>query len=267
MIFSAFSCKIAVAVTADVTGGHRLKGDGNGAADSLHIIEKGYNIMKKVTFEQLEGMKKIAAITDFEQARRAFACLGVEANTAFYTYEEKKIALACRAALYNPAGYGWGGCINEANKRIDRTEVTCTPMLWIDFSVRRLTSDDQKIRMKDGRFFHIEHKSGAGDWYLTKADNLEAALQAYRQERKILVWDTDDFQLVMPVADFLDGLATYGKGAATFFKSKLVYKPGVGKYLLQMQTYTTSKKKIKFLQELAQQGSSWKTLYIMGELD
>ena len=223
--------------------------------------------MKKVTKEQLKAMKEIATITDFEQARRLFSLLGVEADTSFYTYEEKKIALACRAAMYNPAGTGWGGCINEANKRIDRSEVTCKPMLWADFSIRRLTSDDQKIRMKDGRFFHIEHKSGAGDWYLTKADTLKAALQAYRQERKILVWDTDDFQLVMPVADFLDGLATYGKGAETFFKSKLVYKPGIGKYLLQMQTYTTSKKKIKFLQELAEQGSSWKTLYIMGELD
>lgn len=224
--------------------------------------------MKKVTFEQLEGMKKIATITDFEQARRLFVLLGVEADTSFYTLEEKQIALACRAALYNPAGLGMYGCINEAERRIDRSEVTCKPMLWEDFSIRRLTKDDQKIKKNnDRRYYHVEHKSGAGDWYTTKASTFEKAIEAYRKENKILVWTTEDFQLVMPFADFLKGLESYKKGYETFFKKKLVHRPAIGKYTLQMQTYTNSKTKVRFLQALAEQGSSWKMLYILGELD
>ena len=72
---------------------------------------------------------------------------------------------------------------------------------------------------------------------------------------------------MMPFADFIEGLEGYGKGAETFFKKTLVYRASTGKYVLQMQTYTSSTKKVKFLQELAEQGSSWKGLYIRGELD
>ena len=223
--------------------------------------------MKKVTKGQLEAMKEIGTLTDFEQARRLFVLLGVDADTAFYTLEEKQVALACRAALYNPAGLGMYGCLNEAERRIDRSEVTCKPMMWEDFSVRRYTADDQRIRNANGGYYRLEHKNGAGDWYTTKANTVEKALEAYRKENKILVWYTEDFQLVMPFADFIKGLEGYKGGVETFFKKKLVHRPAIGKYTLQMQTYTTSKKKIQFLQALAEQGSSWKALYIMGELD
>lgn len=223
--------------------------------------------MKKVTMEQLKAMKEISTLTDFEQARRLFVLLGVEADTAFYTLEEKTIALACRAALYNPAGLGMYGCINEAQRRLDRSEVTCKPMLWEDFSIRRYTADDQRIRNANGGYYRLEHKNGAGDWYTCKASTVEKALEAYSKENKILVWYTEDFQLVMPFADFIKGLEGYKNGAETFFKKKLVHRPTIGKYTLQMQTYTTSKAKTRFLQALAEQGSSWKALYIMGELD
>lgn len=223
--------------------------------------------MKKVTMEQLKAMQEIATLTDFEQARRLFILLGVEADTAFYTTEEKNIALACRAALYDPDGLGMYGCINEAQRRLDRSEVTCKPMLWEDFSIRRYTADDQRIRSAGGGYYRLEHKSGAGDWYTCKANTVEKAIEAYRKENKILVWYTEDFQLVMPFADFIKGLEGYKNGAETFFKKKLVHRPAIGKYTLQMQTYTTSKTKVRFLQALAEQGSSWKALYIMGELD
>lgn len=223
--------------------------------------------MKKVTNEQLAIMEVVGTMVDFEEARALFACAGVEADTAFYTEAEKKIALRARAAMYDPNGLGMYGCINEAQRRVDRSEVTCKPMLWEDFSVRRMNTDDQRIRNANGGYYRLEHKNGAGDWYTTKANTLEKALEAYKKENKVLVWYTEDFQLVMPFADFIKGLESYKGGVETFFKKKLAYRPTIGKYTLQMQTYTTSKKKIRFLQELATQGSSWKALYIMGELD
>lgn len=223
--------------------------------------------MKKVTSEQLAIMEVVGTLVDFEEARALFACAGVEADTAFYTEAEKKIALRARAAMYDPNGLGMYGCINEAQRRVDRSEVTCKPMLWEDFSVRRMNTDDQRIRNANGGYYRLEHKNGAGDWYTTKANTLEKALEAYKKENKVLVWYTEDFQLVMPFADFIKGLESYKGGVETFFKKKLAYRPTIGKYTLQMQTYTTSKKKIRFLQELATQGSSWKALYIMGELD
>lgn len=223
--------------------------------------------MKKVTNEQLAIMEVVGTMVDFEEARALFACAGVEADTAFYTEAEKNIALRARAAMYDPNGYGMYGCINEAQRRLDRSEVTCRPMLWEDFSVRRMHTDDQRIRNVNGGYYRLEHKNGAGDWYTTKANTLEKALEAYKKENKVLVWYTEDFQLVMPFADFIKGLESYKGGVETFFKKKLAYRPTIGKYTLQMQTYTTSKKKIQFLQALAQQGSSWKALYIMGELD
>ena len=223
--------------------------------------------MKKVTFEQLEAMQAIARMIDFKEAREAFAKIGVSADTSFYTMKEKQLALACRAAMYDPAGFGWNGCLNEAERRIDRSEVTCAPMLWEDFSVRRMDKDDQRIKNAEGGFYRLEHKNGAGDWYTTRAKTLEKALEAYSKENKILVWYTDDFQLVMPFGQFVEGLKGYNGSVETFFKKSLVYRPTIGKYTLQMQTYTTSKKKIRFLQELAEQGSTWRSLYIMGELD
>lgn len=221
----------------------------------------------KVTNIQLEKMQGIAAMHNHEAARDAAAEIGLRADTTFSTYAEKLIALECRKAMYDKNGHGWRGCINEIRSRIDRTEVTCQPMRWADFNCRKLMQDDQRIRRDDGRYYRIEHKSGAGDWYTTDAETLAEALEAYRHENKVLVWTTADFQLVMPFADFIEGLEGYGKGAETFFKKTLVYRASTGKFVLQMQTYTSSEKKKKFLRELAAQGSTWKGLYIRGELD
>lgn len=221
----------------------------------------------RVTAEQLAILKTCQSIFDYEKARQMVIVSGVCPSTTFHTEEEKQVALFARYACYNPKDKGKDGKLNEIQKRVDRTNVTGEPMRWVDFNARSAFSPDQKIRKPDGGYWILEHKHGAGDWYRTMADNREEAIKAYKLENKMLVWDTDDFTIIMPFADFIEALESYKGGAETFFKKSMGYNVATGKNVLQLQTYTNSVKKLTFLMELEKTCTKWETLCQTGMID
>lgn len=212
----------------------------------------------KVNKEQLEAMKKISTITDYEQARAMLAETGVTPRTTFNTEEEKRIALRCRAALYNPYDKGMYGKLNEIEKRVNASKA---PMPWASFKARTPNLADQTIKV-DGVTYALEHKTGAGDWYKTRCETLEQAMNEYTKRRKILIWDTDEFTLVIPFSKLLEGLDNYNgrgkaKGWKTFFKATLAMTTDGTGYVVGMQEWKTSKPKIQYLQALAEENADW----------
>lgn len=207
--------------------------------------------MKKVTIEQLEMLKAIAKETDFEQARKLFKESGIKPDTMFYTDAEKRIALKARAAMYNPADYGMYGKLNEIECRVNASK---SPMPWASFKARTPNLADQTVKI-DGVTYSLEHKSGAGDWYKTSCTTLESAMEEYSKRNKLLVWNTDEFTLVIPfnaLQDALDGYVGRGvKGWQTFFKAELAMHTDGTAYVVQMQEWKTSTPKKAYLEKLS----------------
>lgn len=214
--------------------------------------------MKKVTSEQLEILRKVANVRDFEKARAIVKAAGIKPDTMFYTDEEKRIALRARAALFNPADWGMDGKLNEIEKRVNASH---SAMPWASFKARTPNLADQTVKI-DGVTYALEHKTGAGDWYRTNADTLDNAMKEYAKRKNLLVWDTEEFTLVIPFSKLQEQLDGYKHGRPTggwrtFFKATLAVSSDGTKNLVQMQTWSTSKPKIKYLQGLAAQNSEY----------
>ncbi len=213
--------------------------------------------MKKVTLEQLEAMKAIAKMRDFEQARAAIVAAGVLPTTTFHTAEEKRIALNARAAMYNPADWGMFGKLNEIEKRVNASQ---SPMPWASFKARTPNLADQTIKV-DGVTYALEHKSGAGDWYKTHCETLDKAMAEYTKREKLLVWDTEEFTLVIPFSKLTEALDSYkGRGTQgwrSFFKASLKMTTDGCAYVVGLQEWKTSKPKIQYLQGLAEDYKEW----------
>lgn len=213
----------------------------------------------KVTQAQLDMMVKIyKTAKDHEEARALFALTGVTPKTTFHTEEEKRIALMCRGAMYNPKDKGMYGKLNEIEKRVNASKA---PMPWSSFSARTPNLADQTIKV-DGVTYALEHKSGAGDWYKTRCTTLDTAMEEYSKRNKLLVWDTDEFTLVIPFSKLMAGLDSYSgrgnaKGWRTFFKKTLTMTTDGCHYVVGMQEWKTSKPKIQYLQDLAEENADW----------
>ena len=209
--------------------------------------------MKKVTAEQLTALRAAAACWDFEEARAIVKAAGIKPDTAFYTDEEKRIALRARAAMYNPADLGKYGKLNEIEKRVNASK---SAMPWSSFKARTPNLADQTVKV-NGTSYALEHKSGAGDWYKTRCATLESAMDEYTKRHKLLVWDTDEFTLVIPFGEFTKALDSYhGRGVSgwqTFFKAELAVSMDGTSNVVQLQTWTNSTPKKVFLKKLAKE--------------
>lgn len=205
--------------------------------------------MKKVTEMQIHALIAAGRCADFEQARAIVKAADIKPDTMFYSDDEKQIALRARAAMYNPADKGRFGKLNEIEKRVN---ASLSAMPWASFKARTPNLSDQVVRI-DGVTYSLEHKSGAGDWYRTHCDTLEKAMQEYSKRKTLLVWDTEEFTLVIPFAKLVEALNGYSKGWETFFKTKLAVSSDGTMNLVQMQTWTNSKKKKAFLAELSEE--------------
>lgn len=208
--------------------------------------------MKKVTAEQLHALEVIANTRNFKTARELFKQSEIKPDTMFYTDAEKRLALKARAAMYNPADLGMYGKLNEIEKRVNASK---SAMPWASFKARTPNLADQIVKI-DGVSYGLEHKSGAGDWYRTDAETLKKAMEEYSKRKTLLVWDTEEFTLVIPFSQLTKQLDGYkGRGVSgwqTFFKSELAVSSDGTKHLVQLQTWTSSTPKINYLQMLAE---------------
>ena len=221
--------------------------------------------MEKCTQEIINAM--LAIVRDksltWEEKRKAADALKLE-TYLYVSDESKKARYSLMVACRNPADFGKDGKITESGLRLIRSLATNRPLNNNAFYAHAPNVDDTRIYV-NGKPVRIEIKTGAGDWYRTECRDVESALQAYAQENKLLIWKTFAFTIVLPFSEFLDALDNYNeKGAAQFFKSSLKVNE-LGR-VLQLQEWKTSKKKIRFLQQVARHSYNLKALFYEGKL-
>ena len=221
--------------------------------------------MEKCTQEIVNAM--LAIVRDksltWEEKRKAADALKLE-TYLYVSDESKKARYSLMVACRNPADFGKDGKITESGLRLIRSLATNRPLNNNAFYAHAPNVDDTRIYV-NGKPVRLEIKTGAGDWYRTECRDVESALQAYAQENKLLIWKTFAFTIVLPFGEFLDALDNYNeKGAAQFFKSSLKVNE-LGR-VLQLQEWKTSKKKIRFLQQVARHSYNLKALFYEGKL-
>ena len=221
--------------------------------------------MEKCTQEIVNAM--LAIVRDksltWEEKRKAADALKLE-TYLYVSDESKKARYSLMVACRNPADFGKDGKITESGLRLIRSLATNRPLNNNAFYAHAPNVDDTRIYV-NGKPIRLEIKTGAGDWYRTECRDVESALQAYAQENKLLIWKTFAFTIVLPFSEFLDALDNYNeKGAAQFFKSSLKVNE-LGR-VLQLQEWKTSKKKIRFLQQVARHSYNLKALFYESKL-
>lgn len=202
--------------------------------------------MAKVNSEQLETLRKVAKCANYLKARKMVEESGIISSTTFVTTEEKRVALYARSACYNPADLGKDGKLNEIAHRVNASR---SPMPWKSFNARRSGLSDQTFKL-EGNTYSFEHKSSNGDFFHTSAETLEDAFKEWsKNPNKLLYWDTQYFTLVIPANKLLNALNGYRLGWKTFFRmnGNVVY----------CQPFHTSKKKLAFLEQLADEYSEY----------
>lgn len=216
----------------------------------------------QVLIEQMRAITRNKSLT-WEEKRKAADALELE--TYLYASDEaKKARYSLMIACRNPADFGKDGKIAEAGLRLIRSLATNRPLNNNAFYAHAPNEDDTRIYV-NGKPVRIEIKTGAGDWYRTECRDVESALQAYAQENKLLIWKTFAFTIVLPFGEFLNALDNYNeKGAEQFFKSNL--KVTELRRVLQLQEWKNSKKKIRFLQQVARHSYSLKALFYESKL-
>ena len=221
--------------------------------------------MKKCDQTLISAMLEITRNKSLTWEEKRKAADALELETYLYASDEaKKARYSLMIACRNPADFGKDGKIAEAGLRLIRSLVTNRPLNNNAFYAHAPNVDDTRIYV-DGKPIRLEIKTGAGDWYRTECRDVESALQEYAQENKLLIWKTFAFTIVLPFSEFLDALENYNeKGAAQFFKSTLKVNE-LGR-VLQLQEWKTSKKKIRFLQQVARHSYNLKALFYEGKL-
>lgn len=199
----------------------------------------------------------------WDEKRKAADALELE--TYIYVSDAaKKARYALMIACRNPADLGKDGKIAEAGIRLIRSLATSRPLNNRAFYAHSASADDTRIYI-NGKQVRFEIKTGAGDWYRTQARTREDAITEYQQENKLIIWKTFAFTIVLPFNELIQRLDEYNdKGAAQFFKSTLKVNE-LGR-VLQLQEWKTSKKKIRFLQQVARHSYNLRTLLYEGKL-
>ena len=221
--------------------------------------------MKKCDQNLINAMLEITRNKSLTWEEKRKAADALELETYLYVSDAaKKARYSLMVACRNPADFGKDGKITESGLRLIRSLATNRPLNNNAFYAHAPNVDDTRIYI-DGKPVRLEIKTGAGDWYRTECRDVESALQAYAQENKLLIWKTFAFTIVLPFSEFLDALDNYNeKGAAQFFKSSLKVNE-LGR-VLQLQEWKTSKKKIRFLQQVARHSYNLKALFYEGKL-
>ena len=221
--------------------------------------------MEKCNQTLINAMLAIARDKSLTWEEKRKAADALELETYLYASDAaKKARYALMIACRNPADFGKDGKIAEAGLRLIRSLATKRPLNNNAFYAHAPNVDDTRIYI-NGKPVRLEIKTGAGDWYRTECRDVESALQAYAQENKLLIWKTFAFTIVLPFGEFLDALDNYNeKGAAQFFKSSLKVNE-LGR-VLQLQEWKTSKKKIRFLQQVARHSYNLKALFYESKL-
>ena len=155
------------------------------------------------------------------------------------------VALEVRRAVANPADKGRDGKLSENLENIQLwDENTHVHVLqWRSFFTRQQGKVDIK---SDG--ISYEKKTGAGDWlHSKKYDTWQDIIDEFRAKTSWIIWETDEFRIEAPWADFMDYLEAYKpkKGLTTWFRPE-VKLSSYGSCIM-MQSFKNSKPKMEYL--------------------
>lgn len=181
---------------------------------------------------------------DFMALRREITECGIDKNTlvkpADFPLVQRAIALC-----YNPLDKGANGKIQEVALRCEHYAEINRALRWGEFFARKAGRIDN---CAGG--IEFEDKSGAGDWLRSrKATTREEAIEEYRHRKQWVRWIVPEWDIcfVCPWATLFDILDDYNeKGCAQFFKPNIATKEN-GVIVVQLQTFSTSKKKREWL--------------------
>lgn len=216
-----------------------------------------------ITIEQLQALENAKNAPDYQTARKIAEQVPLTAKLV--TPEEKRLALQAKSTMMNPNDFGLFGKLSEIEKRVNRTIQTNTPIAWGEYRARPMGTVDQKIKNpENGKFWQVEHKAGAGDWGKVNTTDKAQAIQEIANRKGLLCWDTEYFTILLPWGEFIQALDGYRLGAGTFFKP--VKKTNGKGWTIEMQCFTSSTKKIAFLESLQSISYNLDTFLATGKL-
>ena len=185
---------------------------------------------------------------DFRDYRHS---LGVERETLIPS-EYALDLLDYRYAEYNPSDYGMDGKFSEVSKRISLLVLKNKPILWNEFSAHKSGRADYYL---NGR--SVEHKSGGGDWLESKKNHtIDAIIREYSKKTSLIHWDAPHIgiDILCKWSELFEYLSHYRRakngpelGAAIWFKSYVKPSNDGDRWIVEIQNYTTSEKKLAYI--------------------
>lgn len=213
--------------------------------------------MKKLDFDTFCAMQD--ALDEhkydwtFEDFRNYREKLGVTRETII-PYEFANDLLEYRYAEYNPADYGMEGKFSEVSERVNRAVERETDIRWIEFSAHKAGRRDMSYGRKA-----VEKKTGAGDWLESKkACTPEGIVKEYSRKHSLIHWEVADLEIDITCewCELMEYLARYTRkkggpamGAEYWFKSYTKQSNDGDRWILEIQTYRTSEKKLAYIRE------------------
>lgn len=189
---------------------------------------------------------------------------------AMYTNEAKLEALEWYAeqmeAEAQKGSTGAYGKLFEVRSRIMWAVYHNKPFIINDVKARPCGLNDMTITL-DGKRYNVEVKTGHGSlaYGASPAEALEEFARLTRSA-KIVVWDyhKDGVPLAMCAVEFFQMLEDYNGNIETWFS---ISESTTGQWAVKLQPVHTSKKKMRYLDEMSGNGYDWETILQTGTLE
>lgn len=160
--------------------------------------------------------------------------------------------LAYRQAEYSPTDKGWQGKFSEIRERLTDKALKGLPVRWVEYAAHKPGETDLFYGKRP-----VEKKTGAGDWlYSHKAYTREGIVKEYSKKKTLLHFEAISYgiDIVCEWHEFMAYLAEYRRsikgpamGAEYWFKSEPKAGADGSKWILELQIWQNSDKKVKYL--------------------
>lgn len=216
---------------------------------------KGERNMKKLDFDTfclLDDARENAGRWTAEQFREyREEVLDVTRETVI-PCEYLPVVLEYRKLEYSETDYGRNGKLSEVQERVELAMVRAKNLRYSDLCAHRPGNADLRYGRKT-----VEKKTGAGDWLVShKHATREGIVKEYSRKKTLIHWEVKELfiDITCTWAELMDYLSHYRtakngpeKGAAFWFKSEPKATSDSDKWILEIQTYKTSPKKLDYL--------------------
>ena len=188
---------------------------------------------------------------NFQQFRDYREAVGVTRETMipwFYI----PLMLEWRELEYNPEDYGKDGKLSEIRERLAMAYEKMRDIRYIEFNAHKQGRRDMSYGRKA-----VEKKTGAGDWLVSyKSCTRDTIVAEYSRKQSMIHWEVPDLEIDITCrwCELMEYLGQYcssksgpERGAAYWFKSEPKESADGDRWILEIQTYRTSSKKIAWI--------------------